>query len=96
MVVIELIYQKPLSEIEKQLSAHRQWLDQYYEKGWFIASGPKKPREGGIIIALIDKETAARVVTEDPFYKHDLAQYQILEFEPIKHCKELAGKISNR
>ena len=93
MLIIELIYQKPLSEIEKQISAHRAWLDQYYEKGLLIASGPKNPRDGGIIIALTDKETATKLIAEDPFYKHGLAQYTITEFEPVKHCKELAQKI---
>lgn len=93
MLIIELTYQKPLSEIEKQLSAHREWLDQYYAQGLLIASGPKQPRDGGIIIALTDKETATKLIAEDPFYKHGLAQYKITEFEPIKHCRELAQKI---
>jgi uncharacterized protein YciI len=96
MLIIELTYEKPLSEIEKQISAHRAWLDQYYEKGLFIASGPKNPRDGGIIIALTDKETATQLITEDPFYKHGLASYKITEFEPVKDCKELAQKISEQ
>lgn len=93
MLIIELSYRKPLVEIEKQIMAHRNWLDQYYEKGLFVASGPKNPRDGGIIIALTDQKTAAQLITEDPFYKHDLASYKITEFEPVKHCKELAQKI---
>ncbi|MCD6045539.1 MAG: uncharacterized protein K0R48_702 [Gammaproteobacteria bacterium] len=93
MLIIELTYQKPLSEIEKYLVAHREWLDQYYEKGLLIASGPKHPRDGGIIIALTDKETAAKLIQEDPFYKQGLAHYKITEFEPVKYCKELAQKI---
>ena len=96
MLIIELTYQKPLSEIEKQITLHRGWLDQYYEKGLFVASGPKNPRDGGIIIALTDKETANQLITEDPFYKYDLASYKITEFEPVKHCKELAQKISGQ
>jgi uncharacterized protein YciI len=93
MLIIELTYQKPLSEIEKQLLAHREWLDQYYAQGLFIASGPKQPRDGGIIIALMDKEAATKLIVEDPFYQHGLAHYKITEFEPVKYCKELAEKI---
>ncbi len=93
MLIIELTYQKPLSEIDKHLLEHREWLDQCYAKGLLIVSGPKQPRVGGIFIALLDKETAAKLITEDPFYKHGLAQYKIIEFEATKYCKELAQKI---
>ncbi len=48
------------------------------------------------MIALTDKETATQLITEDPFYKQGLASYKITEFEPVKHCKELAQKISEQ
>ncbi len=95
MVIIELTYQKPLVEIEKQLVAHREWLDTGYDKGLFIASGPKLPRDGGILVALTDRKTAEKIIVDDPFYQQGLAHYKITEFEPIKHCRELAQKIKD-
>ncbi|MDF3055684.1 MAG: hypothetical protein K0Q74_1591, partial [Gammaproteobacteria bacterium] len=52
MFVINIIYKKDFSEIEKHLVSHREFLDQQYKKGFLLMSGPKDPRTGGIIIAL--------------------------------------------
>lgn len=95
MLIIELTYQRPLTEIDKHLLAHRAWLDACYHKGLLLASGPKQPRDGGIIIALIDKEAANQLIQEDPFYQHGLAQYKITEFEPVKYCVELTDRLKN-
>ena len=85
MFVIEVSYLKSLAEIDQQLSAHRQFLDKYYAKDIFIASGAKVPREGGVILAHnISKEELEKIVSEDPFSIHGLAQYRIVEFEVTK------------
>ncbi len=93
MLVIELIYQKSLIEVDKYLEEHRAWLEEAYQQGLLLASGPKQPREGGIIIALMDKETARQWITADPFYQHHLAEYKITEFQAVKYCTELANKV---
>lgn len=41
MFIINLTYQKNLTEVEKHLEAHIQFLDTYYASGHFIASGRK-------------------------------------------------------
>ena len=51
MFIVQLTYKVPLQEVDKLLSAHRDFLDSYYKKGLLIASGPLKPRTGGIIIS---------------------------------------------
>jgi uncharacterized protein YciI len=96
MLIIELTYQKPLAEIEAHIVAHREWLEKYYQKGLLLASGPKQPRDGGIIIALMDREAAHQWIMEDPFHQHGLAQYKITEFVPVKYCVELAEKIGDK
>lgn len=85
ITVINLIYKKSLTEIEKYLAAHRKFLDTNYKKGVFLASGPKTPRDGGIIIALGDKQTFSELVKQDPFYQHDIVDYQLTTFNPVKH-----------
>ncbi len=50
MFIVNLTYIKPLVEVEKFLEKHIDFLNQYYTKGLFIASGRKNPRTGGIIL----------------------------------------------
>ena len=58
MIIVELTYKKLLSKIEQHLEGHRNFLQQQYAKGHLLASGPKEPRDGGVMIALTDKITA--------------------------------------
>lgn len=88
MLIIELTYKKPLSEVNKLLEQHRAFLDKYYGKKLFIASGPKEPRNGGIILSRGDKETVKKILQEDPFYQNQIADYQIIQFEPNKYSDE--------
>ena len=50
MFIFSLSYLKPISQVEKYLQAHIDYLERYYQLGHFIASGRKIPRTGGIII----------------------------------------------
>lgn len=68
LYVIDLTYRADLSEIDRLLEAHRDFLKQHYAAGVFLASGPKVPRNGGIILARGDsREAIERVVEQDPF-----------------------------
>ena len=95
MVIIELIYKKSLDEVNHHLEAHRAFLDKYYTLGLFLASGPKQPRDGGVILALTDKEHAAQIIQEDPFNQQAIADYRILEFTPTKHQDDFARWVSS-
>ena len=81
MVIIELTYQTSLDKVDALLKAHRLFLKTYIDQGIFIASGPKSPRDGGIIIALGDVESLQTVIKNDPFYQHKLASYRLIAFE---------------
>lgn len=50
MFIFSLSYLKPISQVEKHLQAHIDYLECYYQSGHFIASGRKIPRTGGVII----------------------------------------------
>jgi uncharacterized protein YciI len=94
MFIIQLTYKVPIDEIEKYLIAHREFLDYHYKQGLLIASGPIKPRTGGILIAsTADRASLEAILKQDPFHLADLADYQITEFTPIKHCEELKTRI---
>jgi len=62
-------------------------LQQGYDAGFLLASGPQNPRSGGIIIgAFSDKESALDFTRADPFAKNSAAQYSVVEFSPVKHA----------
>ena len=91
MFIISLSYQKSLEEVDKHLSAHVEFLKTYYEKGIFIASGRKVPRDGGVIMALSpSRADIEAVITHDPFYIHGVATYEITEFVPSMTSSKLA------
>ncbi len=86
MFIVEINYKKPIEEIEKHLVAHRSFLEDGYQKNYFIASGPRNPRTGGIILSqLKDKAQLQSILAQDPFQLHDLADYSYVEFEPVKY-----------
>ncbi|MCP9611725.1 YciI family protein [Coprobacter tertius] len=85
MTIAVLTYKKELSEVEKSLQEHRIYLDKYYSSGKFIASGAQTPRIGGIILMNITKEEAQLLIKEDPFFRNDVAEYELIEFSPTKY-----------
>lgn len=94
MFIVQVTYKAAISEIDKYLQTHREFLDYYYKQGLLIASGPMKPRTGGIIIAATkDKAYLQQILEKDPFHMADLAEYQLIEFNPVKFCPELKSII---
>ena len=85
MFVVSLTYKVELSEVDKHINDHVAYLETYYAKGNFIASGRKVPRTGGVILAQAEsKEVLNAILQEDPFFKADVANYEITEFVPSK------------
>lgn len=84
MLIIELTYKKSLAIVDSLLDEHKRFLAKYYAQGIFIASGPKNPRDGGVILALSDKEEIFNILQEDPFFREEVADYVIIQFEPTK------------
>lgn len=88
MFILLLTYQKSLEEVDKHLSAHRLYLDANYSAGHFIASGPKNPRDGGVILCkTLTRSEVEELIKQDPFYINEVAQYSIVEFEPLKYAE---------
>lgn len=94
MIIIQMQYKTSLVEVDKYLQAHREFLDYHYKQGLLVASGPMKPRTGGIIIAATnDKAALEAIFKNDPYYMAEIADYQFIEFIPVKHCAELSALI---
>lgn len=95
MFIIQLTYKTPLSEVDKYLQAHREFLDYYYKQGLLLASGPMKPRTGGIIIALTkDKAYLESILKKDPYHLAEITDYKLIEFTPVMHRDELKDIIN--
>lgn len=91
MFIIVLTYKKPLDVIDAHLAEHRAFLEKHYQTNALIASGPQTPRKGGIIIShLKDREALEKIIEQDPFKQRELADYQIIEFTPVKYHAEFA------
>lgn len=85
MFIIELTYKESLEQIDQYLAEHRAFLDNGYKENYFVASGPKNPRTGGIIISqLKNRAQLENILKKDPFWVHDVADYKLIEFSPTK------------
>lgn len=83
MFIIQLKYVVPIEKVDEVRNAHLDFLEKYYGKSIFLASGPKVPRTGGIILADgVSKEDLEIIIKEDPFWKNKIAEYEIIEFTP--------------
>ena len=86
MFVLLSKYLKPLEEVDRLLPAHREFLDRFYREGKFVASGPREPRVGGVILANVASELEAmKIIVEDPFFIEKVAEYEVIRFTPTKH-----------
>jgi uncharacterized protein YciI len=73
---------------------HLEFLDIYYDKNIFIASGRQNPLIGGVILARgVTRDELENLLKEDPFYTEDAATYEITEFTPNKFNSALKDLI---
>jgi uncharacterized protein YciI len=81
MFVLEVTYTAPLDRVDAALPEHYTWLDAHFATGVFIASGPKVPRDGGVILAVgDDRAKIEEIVASDPFSVAGVSEYTITEF----------------
>jgi uncharacterized protein YciI len=72
--------------IGELLPPHVRFLDRCYAESWFIVSGRRSPRTGGIILARAkDEREIWSLIEQDPFYVNGAAEYEVIEFSPTKY-----------
>lgn len=95
MFIVTLTYIQPIEIVDRYLAQHREFLETHYQKNALLVSGPKNPRNGGIIISqLNDRQQLDAILAQDPFYIHNIATYDVTEFTPVKYHKNLSCFIS--
>lgn len=89
MFIVSLSYIKDLSEIDKLIDAHVQYLERYYSLNKFVVSGRKVPRSGGVILVNSSSiEEVNKIIEEDPFFQANAVKYDITEFIPTMTAKD--------
>lgn len=81
MFLIDLEYIAPLEVVDAYMEVHLNHLKKYYDEKVLIVWGRKVPLTGGFIVAnASSKEKIEKVISEDPFYKRNVAKFTITEF----------------
>lgn len=89
MIVVTLTY-KTVSRSWRCTQRTYCILDHYYEQKKFLASGRRENRVGGVILVLSSSiQEAEKIIKNDPFYIHDVADYDFMWFEPSKSLEEI-------
>jgi uncharacterized protein YciI len=95
MFVVLLSYIKPMSEVDRFVEEHREFLKHYYASGKFLLSGRKEPRTGGVILAVAETRAEIEsIVQNDPFHREKIANYELVEFLPSMSAEHLANLIA--
>ncbi len=87
LFVCKVNYTQPFEQVEQFLAEHRAYLALGYNNGKLLASGPRNPKDGGLIIGRFDtKDEVLAFAKDDPFCIHGVALYEIIEFEAVLHA----------
>lgn len=90
MFIVSLTYIKPLEEVDRFITEHIEFLNEQYRLGYFHFSGRKEPRTGGVIVAAVkDRSKLDQILEQDPFYRENLASYEVTEIVPTKSSQAL-------
>jgi uncharacterized protein YciI len=94
LFLINLTYKVGLNIIDEHRNDHISFLEKGYKDGIFLISGPKVPRDGGVILAQhTSKEELERYIQKDPFIKHDLANCDVHCFNPTMFANASLEKL---
>lgn len=92
MYLLILSYKQPLSEVDRFVPEHRQFLERHYASGHFQLSGRREPRTGGVILVrAASRDEVLAIVRQDPFHREQLADYELIEFLPSMAAAGLDG-----
>lgn len=97
MFIINLNYIAPLEQLDAHMTDHVKFLRKYYKQNVFVASGRKVPRSGGIILAMAKSaDEIQKIIKEDPFYIHKLAEFTVTEFQTSQYHPILKDMLAGK
>jgi len=93
--LVEITYTAPIEKIEYVLPDHRVFLQNGYDRGWLLMSGPLSPRTGGIVIARAPSlEELQFFFRQDPYSLQQVATHRMVEFSPVKRQPLVEGWVN--
>ena len=92
MFVLIARYTKPAEEVDRLLDGHRAWIKRHMEAGTILLTARQVPLTGGLILARGERpEEIWRMIAEDPFHSSGSAEYEVLQFQPVRAAPGLEG-----
>ena len=87
MYLLTVSYSQVPALVEPYIPDHGTWVKKYFDAGILLVAGSKKSGLGGVLLAkAIPREDLLSILSEDPYVRFQVAEYQIVDFD----CK-LAG-----
>ncbi len=84
MFLVLISYKKSMAEIDQYRLQHRKFLEMGYKNNYFVVSGPRESKTGGIILSqLTHRKQLENFLKDDPYCIHDVASFEIIEFAPV-------------
>ncbi len=85
MKIVTLTYLVPVDQVDQHLEDHRAWLNELFEAGVLITSGPLEPRTGGVLLLVdLSTEQVEAYLSRDPFGLAGVARYDVATFTPSR------------
>jgi uncharacterized protein YciI len=82
MFLIISNYVVPTTDVDPHRAQHGEWVKQYINSGDFILAGPRRGKNGGVIVSRsMDKERLMKILAEDSFVNENLVEVQIVDFD---------------
>ena len=92
MFVLLARYTKPAEEVDRHLEGHKAWITRHADQGRILLTARQVPLTGGLILARGDSvEQMREMIAEDPFHTSGCAEYEVLEFQPVRAAPGLEG-----
>jgi len=94
MFLALLRYKVPSEALEPYIQDHVAFLKDGYDKNDFIVSGKMMTGKGGVILSpLTRRGEFEQLLRKDPFMAHNLADYEIISFDPSRFHPDFASFI---
>lgn len=94
MFLLRATYNRPIEEVDQLLEEHKAWIMKNFEAGRILLTARQEPLVGGLIPAAggtVDDMWA--MLEEDPFKSSGMADYEVLEYAPVRAAEGVEGLI---
>ena len=94
MFLLRATYNRPIEEVDQLLEEHKAWIMKNFEAGRILLTARQVPLVGGIILATGGtEEDMVAMLEEDPFKRSGMAEYEVLEYAPVRAAEGVEGLI---